>query len=656
MRHFNFVVLLSLAVALAAAPARGANPLPDEGTEFLVNTFIAGPQSRPAIAAGPLGGLWFVWNENGQPPYGIKARNFDASGLPLGPELWVHSGNQIVSSPQAGTTPTGGFVAAWANSPDIWVRRFNPDGTPVGAEIRVDPEPNFASIDSPGLAVTSGGSFAVAWLRTDVLTTSVLSRRFDALGAPLEDTQTVASGPAGSLASPRLAGAADGGFLVVWQSSTLGAIFARRYDAASGTWSAATRVDGSLSANDGEPAAVLASDGSASVVWIGTSTVLGRHLSAAGTPTGPEVIVGENPNPFASPAIATDAEGHLFVLWSDGAAALRGQLLNSDLTPSGGVFQVNDPAFPATDPAVATTVTDGFAVAWTSGFEFHFPFDPQPPPVPGLDGNSQGIAGRLFGPVRCAAGGGVLCLGPGGQFQASVAWTNPATGESGNGHSLPLTADTGAFWFFGSDNLELMVKVLDGSAINFHDWVYAGALSNVEYTLTVTDILNGMTRSYHNPAGQFTSLADVNAFNLPVFDPPVASPRERAVPPATATVDPIVGCLPIVSGPPTSLCLSSGHFTVSVQFTDPRTGLAGPATAVPLTADTGAFWFFDDSNLELMIKVLDGRAINGKFWVFYGALSDVDYTITVTRPETGEVKTYHNSRGTLASHADTQAF
>ena len=128
------------------------------------------------------------------------------------------------------------------------------------------------------------------------------------------------------------------------------------------------------------------------------------------------------------------------------------------------------------------------------------------------------------------------------------------------------------------------------------------------------------------------------------------------MPPAPTAADPIVGCLPIVSGPPTSLCLASGHFTVSVQFTDPRTGIAGAATAVPLTSDTGAFWFFDDSNLELMIKVLDGRAVNGKFWVFYGALSDVDYTITVTRLATGEVRTYHNPRGTLASHADIQAF
>ena len=56
----------------------------------------------------------------------------------------------------------------------------------------------------------------------------------------------------------------------------------------------------------------------------------------------------------------------------------------------------------------------------------------------------------------------------------------------------------------------------------------------------------------------------------------------------------------------------------------------GKGQAVPLTGDTGLFWFFGNSNLELIVKVLDGRPVNGHFWVFYGGLSDVEYRITVT--------------------------
>lgn len=57
-----------------------------------------------------------------------------------------------------------------------------------------------------------------------------------------------------------------------------------------------------------------------------------------------------------------------------------------------------------------------------------------------------------------------------------------------------------------------------------------------------------------------------------------------------------------------------------------------------------------------MVKVLDARRVNGKFWVFYGALSNVEYTVTVTDMQTGAVKTYFNPQGQMASVADTSAF
>jgi len=30
-----------------------------------------------------------------------------------------------------------------------------------------------------------------------------------------------------------------------------------------------------------------------------------------------------------------------------------------------------------------------------------------------------------------------------------------------------------------------------------------------------------------------------------------------------------------------------------------------------------------------VVKALDGRAINGKYWLFYGAVTDVGYTLSV---------------------------
>jgi hypothetical protein len=108
------------------------------------------------------------------------------------------------------------------------------------------------------------------------------------------------------------------------------------------------------------------------------------------------------------------------------------------------------------------------------------------------------------------------------------------------------------------------------------------------------------------------------------------------------------------AGSETVLCLGGNRFRVEVSWQS-GAGVA-QATALPLTQNTGAFWFFDSTNLELVVKVLDGRSVNGFFWVFYGALSNVEYTVTVTDTTTGAVRTYFNPQGQLASFADTTAF
>src|SRR5215470_16531105 len=106
----------------------------------------------------------------------------------------------------------------------------------------------------------------------------------------------------------------------------------------------------------------------------------------------------------------------------------------------------------------------------------------------------------------------------------------------------------------------------------------------------------------------------------------------------------------------TALCLNGSRFKVSVAWQVPAQGTSGVGTGTALTSDTGEFWFFSANNIELVVKVVDGRAFNNHFWVFYGALSNVQYTITVTDTVTGAVKTYSNPQGSLASVADTLAF
>ena len=148
-----------------------------------------------------------------------------------------------------------------------------------------------------------------------------------------------------------------------------------------------------------------------------------------------------------------------------------------------------------------------------------------------------------------------------------------------------------------------------------------------------------------------TSL-DVNAFTLALTSPATLYAGTASQGVFKATADSVGVCAP----GPASLCLQASRFLVEVAWSVPDQGTSGTGQAIPLSTDTGAFWFFSSTNYELMIKVLDGTSVNGHFWVFYGALSNVQYTITVTDTRTGAVKVYSNPFGTLASVADVLAF
>jgi hypothetical protein len=118
-------------------------------------------------------------------------------------------------------------------------------------------------------------------------------------------------------------------------------------------------------------------------------------------------------------------------------------------------------------------------------------------------------------PEPCAPSATALCLGPGGRFRVTAAWST-AAGDAGSGSTRPLTADTGAFWFFDAANLEIVVKVLAACPVNGRHWVFAAGLTDVAVTLVVDDTVTGARRTYTNPqATPFQPIQDTAAFECP---------------------------------------------------------------------------------------------------------------------------------------------
>ena len=104
----------------------------------------------------------------------------------------------------------------------------------------------------------------------------------------------------------------------------------------------------------------------------------------------------------------------------------------------------------------------------------------------------------------------------------------------------------------------------------------------------------------------------------------------------------------------TTLCLHDGRFKVEVAYTT-KTG-NGNGNAVPLTDQSGYFWFFDASNVEITIKVIDACTLNNRYWIFFSGLTNVGVRLTVTDLQTGQTKVYNNPLNkTIATVLDTDA-
>jgi hypothetical protein len=107
-------------------------------------------------------------------------------------------------------------------------------------------------------------------------------------------------------------------------------------------------------------------------------------------------------------------------------------------------------------------------------------------------------------PPPCVADGVTLCIDdlPGDQrYQLRITYqTAQGGGLAGSGHAVSLApagfTRGGAFWFFSPDNPEMLVKLLDGCALNQHRWLLAAATTNVGCSLTVTDTLTGTEKTY----------------------------------------------------------------------------------------------------------------------------------------------------------------
>ncbi len=253
----------------------------------------------------------------------------------------------------------------------------------------------------------------------------------------------------------------------------------------------------------------------------------------------------------------------------------------------------------------------------------------------------------------CVPDASTLCL-LGNRFAVRADWADYG-GNRGQAKAVPLTSDTGYFWFFSSANVETVVKMVSfcgGGTDNVA--VYAGGLTDLDVTIRVTDIRTSATKFYRNPLATPFELVRDGPFECPASATTDLLPSSFSRTEVSTTMAPVeaptalesTGTLAPCTTDAMTLCLLGGRFQVRAEYRD-YSGHTGTGQATALTPDTGTFWFFDARNVEVVAKMVSfcgGGSDN--VGIYAGGLTDVEATLRVTDTRTGLTKDYRNPLGT----------
>ncbi len=184
-----------------------------------------------------------------------------------------------------------------------------------------------------------------------------------------------------------------------------------------------------------------------------------------------------------------------------------------------------------------------------------------------------------------------------------------------------------------------------GSAVTFTDTSTGGATGwNWDFGDPIPGTVAATTQvashTFSQPRTYAVKLSSANGNGTSVIT------RQVTIAPGAST------CTPNL----TTLCLNGGRFQVTIDWKKPD-ATTGQGRGIGLTSDSGYFWFFDSSNIESVVKVLNGCAIGGYYWVFAAGLTNVEATLNVLDTHNGTLQQYVNPQGTpFAPIQDTKAF
>jgi hypothetical protein len=607
------------------------------GSPFLVNESSAGSSTQPSAVVRDDGSIVIVWRQSGGDGAGysdgrlpslagssdsVVARGFSPTGSSSGSETVVSSSTSGDSQkPEVGTDRDGELTITWQQGGNVKGQTLSQNLAPRTPVIDVSSIPGASD---PDVAVSASGDFVVVWKQEPGTGDgTILVQAFDDDGTPMGEGAVVSQNAQAD--SPAVATDDQGNFFVVFtEPADAIDVFGRLFDRRGTRRGPKVRINVVTAGNQTQPNVDMNSIGDIAVVW--------------------------QSDPAGEPGAATAGSG----------GSIVSRFFNPQGEAQSGDVQVAESEAGSTveDPDVSIENEDETTVVFVRR---------------GPDDEPEGIFSKLISPTLtsgpCTLDQETLCVQGEQRFRVLVEWQD-FEGNSGEGQAVPLTGDTGYFWFFGPDNVEILLKVLDGCAINDRLWVFAGGLTNVEVNLRVDDVLAGITLTYFNTLGRsFQPIIDIDAFDTcDVAAPPPDEPSPADLPAALGTeleqwARALGAAAPsssgsagaLCNGSETALCLRDQRFEATLLWES--ADAAGLGQPVPLSDGTGTFWFFQPDNVEAVVKVLDACAINGHYWVFAAGITDVATDLQVLDTQTSVSRQYTTDLGTpFVPVLDVRAF
>jgi len=277
----------------------------------------------------------------------------------------------------------------------------------TGSEFRINTETT-GDQGNPGVAVDANGNFVIIWESTgqDGSGEGVYGQRYDNTGATIGNAFQVNTETANDQDDPVVAMAANGNFVVIWESREQDGsgegIYGQRYAADGTTLGSEFLVNTTTAAFQQDPAVAMDATGNFVVVWESSGHdgngkgIAAQRYAADGTAQGGEllvntVVIGDQEEPDA----AMDANGNFVIVWEsfgqDGDLyGLYGQRYDANGTAQGAEFPVNtETAGDQVGPFVAMNAAGDFVMVWKSD---------------GQDGDGYGIYGQRYDSTGTAVG------------------------------------------------------------------------------------------------------------------------------------------------------------------------------------------------------------------------------------------------------------